>query len=234
MPQALFFYHLSCAICGLITLEKEPKWAGAEEFEVLRELQEFILPQQDQEEGMCLLCQHCSCVHFRWNHWCSKASAMLRNPTPQPQNVLPAPPSKPGLTAGGRAEALTGTDTRLIWAENTLISVSVKVAEPIHSTTQRGATSKSSGTCWTLACFQESLENNQTGILQRALGTFCWTSLCMKTVNTNSILFNILKGMMQSVQPFSDLQESVLKAIATKILVFNSVSKPSSRHPIFH
>lgn len=38
--------------------------------------------------------------------------------------------------------------------------------------------------------------------------------------------------MMQSVQFFLDPQESVLKAIATKILRLNSVSKPSSRHPI--
>lgn len=39
---------------------------------------------------------------------------------------------------------------------------------------------------------------------------------------------------MQSVQSFSDLQESVLKAIATKILLLISVSKPSSRHLTSH
>lgn len=39
--------------------------------------------------------------------------------------------------------------------------------------------------------------------------------------------------MMPSVQPFSDLQESVLKAIATEILLLNSMNKPSSRHPTY-
>lgn len=39
---------------------------------------------------------------------------------------------------------------------------------------------------------------------------------------------------MQSVKFFSDPQESVLKAIAIKILLLNSVSKPSFRQPTCH
>lgn len=49
------------------------------------------------------------------------------------QNAFTASPTKPGW---GRAEALTATDTRLNQTEKALISASVKVIEPIHSTTQ--------------------------------------------------------------------------------------------------
>lgn len=195
-------------------------------------LQEVILPQQDQEKGACLLSQYCSCVSLRRHHWWFKATAMLWNLTPQQLECLHCPSHQASADCRGwRAEALTVTDPRLNLTENALISVWVNVVEPIHSTIQRVATSKSSGTCWTLACLPDSLENklvNQTGILQGALGTFCWTSLYMRTVNTNPILFNIHKGMMQSLQFFSDLQESVLKAIATKETL-NFTAQPSEQ-----
>lgn len=66
----------------------------------------------------------------------------------KPHTTAPQCPHCPSQQARAdcRAEALTGTETRLIWTENTLISVTVKVAEPIHFI-QRVATSKSSGTC---------------------------------------------------------------------------------------
>lgn len=153
------------------------------------------------------------------------------------QNVFTASPPKPVLTAGGEVKSW-GTDWN--WYK-------IKPDKKMHwfqyqwrwwnqfILPHRVATSKSSGTCWTLACLQDSLENSyQTGILQGALGTFFWTSLYMRTVKTNSIWFNAHKGMMQSVQFFSDPQESVLKAIAIKMPLLSSVSKPSSRQLTSH
>lgn len=146
---------------GLITLEQKSKWTGPVEFEVLPFCKRLFSHSRIRRwECACYGLFLCELNVLVWNHWWFKTTAMLWNLTPQPPECLHCLSHQASADCRGRrAEALTGTDTRLNLTENALISVSVKVAEPIHSNIQRVATSKSGGTCWTLACLQDSLEN---------------------------------------------------------------------------